>query len=188
MPTPAERQALLFLAMVTAVGLAVRGVEARRARPDPSARAALAAQLARVDSAIAARAGMSPGRGARGSSSGGAPARAVQPTPTPSPTLGSPSRSAPAPGPVDVDVADAAALEALPYIGPALAARIVEDRAAHGPFGSVEGLQRVRGIGPALAARLAGRVTFSGTPRLPSVALPARVWPSSRAPGRGRSP
>ena len=186
MPTPAERQALLFLAMVTAVGLAVRGAESRRARPDPSARTALAEQLARVDSAIAARGGMPAARAAGAASRGGVRARAVPPPPQAPPPAAPPA--APAPGPVDVDVADAAALEALPYIGPALAARIVEDRTLHGAFGSVEGLQRVRGIGPALAGRLVGRVTFSGTPRLPSVPLPARVRPSGGAPGRARSP
>lgn len=52
-------------------------------------------------------------------------------------------------GPLDLNHADAAALEALPRIGPALARRIVEDRAANGPFESVDDLARVRGIGPA---------------------------------------
>lgn len=68
-------------------------------------------------------------------------------------------------GPVDLDVADAAAIEALPGIGPALARRIVEDRAAHGSFGSAAALERVRGVGPKLVARVAPHVTFSGIPR-----------------------
>jgi competence protein ComEA len=66
-----------------------------------------------------------------------------------------------------VDVADAAVLDALPGIGPSLAARIVADREARGPFGSLEGLRRVKGVGDVLAARLAPRVTFSGVARLP---------------------
>lgn len=70
---------------------------------------------------------------------------------------------------VDVDRATAAELERLPRIGPALAARIVQDRLARGDYGSLEGLQRVRGVGPAMAATLAPYVTFSGTPR-PSIA------------------
>jgi competence protein ComEA len=74
---------------------------------------------------------------------------------------------APAP-PVDVDVADSALLETLPGIGAALARRIVDERAARGAYGSVEGLQRVRGIGPRLAQRLRAHVTFSGVPRLPA--------------------
>lgn len=51
---------------------------------------------------------------------------------------------------VDLDRADAVELDLLPGIGPALAARIVADREANGPFGSPEGLGRVRGIGPAI--------------------------------------
>ena len=49
---------------------------------------------------------------------------------------------------VDVNAAGVAELERLPGIGPALAARIVAERKAHGPFSTVEELQRVRGIGP----------------------------------------
>lgn len=67
--------------------------------------------------------------------------------------------------PVDVDRADSAALERLPRIGPALAARIIADRVSRGAFGSIEGLQRVRGIGPKLGDGLRAHVTFSGTPR-----------------------
>ena len=66
---------------------------------------------------------------------------------------------------VDVESATAAELERLPRVGPALAQRIVSDRAVHGRFGSLEGLQRVRGIGPAMARQLQGYVTFGGTGR-----------------------
>lgn len=66
---------------------------------------------------------------------------------------------------MDLDRADVVALERLPRIGPALAARIVADRSANGSFGSLEALQRVRGIGPKLAEGLRAHVTFSGTPR-----------------------
>lgn len=62
---------------------------------------------------------------------------------------------------VDVDTADAAAIASLPSIGPVLAARIVADRSARGAFGSLAGLQRVRGVGPALAAKIGQFVTFS---------------------------
>ena len=64
-------------------------------------------------------------------------------------------------GPVDLDMASAAEIETLPRIGPALAQRIVADRDAAGPFGSLEGLRRVRGIGAATASLLAPLVTFS---------------------------
>lgn len=69
------------------------------------------------------------------------------------------------PPPIDVERASAAELERLPRIGPALAKRIMEDRLARGPFGSLEGLQRVRGIGPAMARQLQGHVTFGGAGR-----------------------
>jgi competence protein ComEA len=62
--------------------------------------------------------------------------------------------AAPAPGRLDPDGASAAEWERLPGIGPALASRIVADRTAHGPFGSAEGLLRVRGIGPRTLERL----------------------------------
>ncbi|MGH7688359.1 MAG: ComEA family DNA-binding protein, partial [Gemmatimonadaceae bacterium] len=73
------------------------------------------------------------------------------------------------PGPlrrVDVDRATANELQALPGIGPALAARIVAFRDSNGPFGSMTRLQQVKGIGPATAKRLDSLVTFSGIPRL----------------------
>ena len=85
---------------------------------------------------------------------------------------------------VDVDRADAAALEGLPGIGPALAGRIVAERARNGPFGGLSGLDaRVRGVGPALAARLAPSVTFSGVPRPPT----ADATPSVPTPGDARA-
>ncbi len=48
---------------------------------------------------------------------------------------------------LDLNRADAASLEALPRLGPALASRIVADREAHGPYRSLADLQRVPGIG-----------------------------------------
>lgn len=56
--------------------------------------------------------------------------------------------------PLDLNAADARALEALPGIGPSLAARIVEYRARHGPFRRVEDLLAVPGIGPRTLERL----------------------------------
>lgn len=49
---------------------------------------------------------------------------------------------------VNVNTATAAELRLLPRIGPALSARIIEDREANGPFESLDDLRRVRGIGP----------------------------------------
>ena len=51
-------------------------------------------------------------------------------------------------GPVNLNNADAELLQELPGIGPALAARIVEYRAANGPFPTTAHLMKVEGIGP----------------------------------------
>jgi competence protein ComEA len=65
-----------------------------------------------------------------------------------------------APGsPVDLNAATVGELEALPGVGPATAAAIVDDRQRNGPFASVDDLDRVPGIGPAKLAALIGLVT-----------------------------
>jgi competence protein ComEA len=60
--------------------------------------------------------------------------------------------------PVNVNTATAEQLDALPGIGPATAAAIIADRAANGPFRSVDDLGRVRGIGDAKLEQLRGLV------------------------------
>jgi len=84
---------------------------------------------------------------------------------TATPTATGDAERGPPRAPIDVDVAPAAELERLPRIGPALARRIVADRDANGPFGSLQALTRVRGIGPATARQLAPYVTFTLSPR-----------------------
>ena len=64
---------------------------------------------------------------------------------------------------VDVNSASAAELEALPGIGAAKAAAIVEERQVR-PFASIEDLERVRGIGPALVAELRPHITVAPPP------------------------
>ncbi|MCS7305389.1 MAG: helix-hairpin-helix domain-containing protein [Thermoguttaceae bacterium] len=49
---------------------------------------------------------------------------------------------------VDINQASWPELAQLPGVGPSLARRIVEHRATHGPFRSLDQLQKVRGIGP----------------------------------------
>jgi competence ComEA-like helix-hairpin-helix protein len=50
---------------------------------------------------------------------------------------------------IDIDRASAHEVALLTDVGPSLAARIVADRAARGPFASVDDLRRVRGVGDA---------------------------------------
>lgn len=66
---------------------------------------------------------------------------------------------------IDLDVALPEEIERLPRVGPALARRIVANRDSLGPFGSLSGLRRVKGIGPATIDRLEHLVTFSGQTR-----------------------
>jgi competence protein ComEA len=56
--------------------------------------------------------------------------------------------------PVDLNTADAAALDALPGVGPATAAAILTQRQTMGGFRSVEDLLEVRGIGEAKLEQL----------------------------------
>ena len=61
---------------------------------------------------------------------------------------------------IDADRASAAQLARLPKVGPALAKAIVAFRQANGPFGSLEGLDRVSGIGPGLLNAVRPHVEF----------------------------
>jgi competence ComEA-like helix-hairpin-helix protein len=61
-------------------------------------------------------------------------------------------------GRIDLNTADAALLEALPGVGPVLAARIVAYRDSVGSFATVDDLLSVRGVGEATLARLRDRV------------------------------
>ncbi|HUX71684.1 MAG TPA: helix-hairpin-helix domain-containing protein [Cellulomonadaceae bacterium] len=60
--------------------------------------------------------------------------------------------------PLDLNAATLAELDALPGIGPVLAQRILDWRAAHGRFTDVEELAEVSGIGPSALSRLRDRV------------------------------
>lgn len=59
---------------------------------------------------------------------------------------------------IRINTATAAEFEALPGIGPALAARIIAYRDQNGPFTSTEDLMKVKGIGPKLLERIKGLV------------------------------
>lgn len=160
MATPAERKALLFFGVVIALGTAVRAFNLHAGRPgsaDASARAALETQLAAADSARHAK--FRKGRARK--------TKAGPPVP---------------PKKVDLDVASESAIVALRGIGPSLARRIVADRDSFGPFGSIEGLKRVRGVGNGLVAKLDSTVTFSLLPRpMNTVVSPTRLRPKKHA-------
>ena len=178
MPTPAERQALLFLAAVAVIGGGVRAAGTRSlarevARAErgvaPSAdlaTRALDAQIAAVDSAR--RRVRAPKANARTRA-----ARTITESTRSQGRLPNPVLS------IDVNAASAAELERLPRVGPALAARIVAWREAHGPFESMESLRHVRGIGPATARMLAPQVTFSGRHSPFQSEAPASSFPRS---------
>ena len=185
MPTPGERKAMLFLGAVALLGAGAQAERSRNPAATASAQPALEAQIAAVDSAR---------RGGRKQSgrprrAHGEPRVRSDPSPTSAerddatrPTspggealvMGSMSNRTIVTPPnvlnaavpqLDVDVASATEIERLPRVGPVLAARIVSDRDAHGPFGSLAALGRVSGVGPAMLSVLEARVTFSLTPR-----------------------
>ena len=60
---------------------------------------------------------------------------------------------------VNLNSADAKEFETLSGIGPSMAIRIVEDRDANGPFGTVAELARVRGLGSSIVNKLAGQLS-----------------------------
>ena len=86
--------------------------------------------------------------------------RLVDLEPTPAPSDPEPEPEQPLRVRIRVNVASAAELELLPGVGPVIARRIAEDRAANGYYRSLMDLQRVKGIGPKTAAKLADHVRF----------------------------
>lgn len=71
---------------------------------------------------------------------------------------------------IDLDKASVDDIARLPRVGRTLAKTIKADRDGRGPFGSLEGLDRVPGVGPGLLAVLAPHVVFSGRPAVePSI-------------------
>ncbi|MFL5488098.1 MAG: ComEA family DNA-binding protein [Gemmatimonadaceae bacterium] len=142
MPTPGERKALLFFSVVLVLGSSTRAYRTLHStsRTDSGARSALEAQIKAADSAR--RAGLRK------------PKREKKQKAPPKPS-----------GPIDLDVATEKEIEALRNIGPTLAKRIVADRDSFGPFGSMDGFLRVKGVGPSMVAKLDSSVTFSLVPR-----------------------
>jgi hypothetical protein len=112
MPTPAERKALFFFAVVLVLGASTRAYRVfhNQSPADSKARAALEFQIKAADSAR--RSGLR------------------------KPKRDRPQKRPPKPaGRVDLDVAGVKEIEGLRHIGPTLAKRIVADRDSFGPFG-----------------------------------------------------
>jgi competence ComEA-like helix-hairpin-helix protein len=163
MPTPAERKALLFFSIVLVLGASTRAYRTLHSRSpaDSRARSALERQIKAADSAR--RSGLTK------------PKRERKQKAPPKPA-----------GPVDLDVATEKEIEGLRHVGPALAKRIVADRDSLGPFGSLEGLSRVKGIGPSMVEKLDSSVTFSLVPRPTNTVIsrPSEVQKARRKPHR----
>jgi len=71
-------------------------------------------------------------------------------------------------GVVNINTADAAQLANLPRVGMKVAQRIVDYRAAHGPFASTSDLMQVKGFGQKSFDRLSPYLTIEGKTTLTS--------------------
>ena len=97
---------------------------------------------------------------------------------------------------IDLDKASVDDIARLPRVGRTLAKTIKADRDVRGPFGSLQGLDRVPGVGPGLLAVLSPHVVFSGRPtdrtlacltERPSTSTRPTPPPSSVSPESGRT-
>lgn len=79
------------------------------------------------------------------------------------PGKGASARGSGGEGLVNVNTASAVEIEALPGIGPSLAARILEYREKHGPFKRLEDLMQVRGVGEKNFLKLKSLITVGST-------------------------
>ena len=61
---------------------------------------------------------------------------------------------------ININRANSSLFDSLPGIGPVIAERIVQFRKEHGPFASIEDLQKVGGIGPKLFMRIKDRLSL----------------------------
>jgi len=180
MPTQSEQKALAFVALVVLLAGVVRVVKAGGPAAEPTraeqqgiARQAFAANSAAVAERAAKDARKQSGKGKKAKSPRYVAPRGRDTVPKTVAGVASIPWNDPRPGRsgsgvealtgsvIDLDTADPKAIEALPRVGPALARRIVANRDSLGPFGSLDGLRRVKGIGPATIALLKPLVTFS---------------------------
>lgn len=71
---------------------------------------------------------------------------------------------------VNINTASQAELEKLTGIGPTKARAIVEDRAKHGVFKTIDEIKRVKGIGDATFEKLKADITVTGAAEAPAPA------------------
>lgn len=175
MTTASERKALAIVAAIAALGVVARVIKAREARPH-----ATAAEMLALDSQIArVRAARVESKGGTSKSRSRSRVGESRTTGQGSQTTGDTTRVL-----VDLDTAGIATIEGLPWIGPSLAARIVESRDRCGPFGSMDALTRVYGIGEGMSKRLSPYVTFS----TPSRPMDAERTPACSTSAKGAAP
>jgi competence protein ComEA len=155
MLAPQERRLLLLLALWLALGAALDAVSLSRPRLIvPLVGEERFADLLRSGREAAGPGGADPG-----------PAGAAADSAGPASPGRSPRRGAAAPrrgralaydalGRLDLNLADSTELDLVDGIGPALASRILAERARRGGFRRVEDLLAVRGIGPRTLGKL----------------------------------
>ena len=153
--TPAERKALLFLAIVAVLGA---GVRLWRGAGSARAHGAHTADAETVDSSSTS----SPGRTSRRGQSARKRTVAGQSARRGSRVSGSGRDSTTI---IDLDRASVAEIDALGVLPIGAGRLIVADRDSFGPFGSLEELARVPFLSTAALRKLAPRVTFSRLPR-----------------------
>lgn len=86
---------------------------------------------------------------------------------------------------IDVNQAGEAELSCIEGIGPALARRIVEYRQRHGPFRTLDDLDKVPGVGPALVRRMETAIQPLGDrPHVPEAESDIVITEPARLAGR----
>jgi DNA uptake protein ComE-like DNA-binding protein len=145
------RAGLVFVLASVALGGAFRAWErAHHERLDE-----IVAALSEGEAALAmARTRAAPAGAAADTTRDGSPEDGASARVARSAHVSAPDAAPPRPASIDPDRATRDEWLRLPGIGPTLAARILADRAAHGPFGGPEGLLRVPGIGPKTLAKI----------------------------------
>ena len=154
-----RRQIVVLLILLTIAGLGLAIGHWRRARPD------VTDYLEQLDRTPAPASSLATPRSEEGASSAPSPEpaprrqrRGTAPSESPRP------RSAPTNVPsdtIDLNRATSDELTRLPGVGPALARRIVDLRAAEGPFTRIDDLGRVRGMSLRKVEKLRALVTIA---------------------------